>query len=121
MDDEIGCPSSADDIAAGLIQLALRLQSGPAPAHQIYHLTNQGETSRYQMAEALFEHWATLGRPRPILKPVPSHHFASPVTRPSDSRLVSTRLSELTGWSPPPWREALIRVIDQIATGEATA
>lgn len=119
VDDEIGCPSSAADVAEGLIQLALRLQSGPAPEHHIYHLTNQGETSRYQMAQALFDRWASHGHHRPVLTPVSSHHFASVVARPSDSRLASSRFKAVTGWTPPHWREALNRVVDQIATGEA--
>lgn len=119
VEDEIGCPTSADDIATGLILLAQKLLTGPAPEHRVFHLTNQGETSRFDMAQALFDHWSSIGHPVPQLVRARQADFAHSVQRPKDSRLSSRNLQLMLSWSPGPWRDALIRVVDQIGAGEA--
>jgi len=113
VDDEIGSPTSADDIATGLIHLSQFILTQGANAPRILHLVNLGEASRFEMAQAILDRQSRLGQVSPDLIPVSSASFNSKVKRPADSRLQSTRLSAILAWQAPSWRDALERVLDQ--------
>lgn len=116
VDDEIGSPTSAEEVATGLIHLTHHLLTKSLEGNRILHLVNQGYASRYEMAQAIIDHQARRGELWPPLVPVSASSFPSNVKRPQDSRLASTRLSNLLTWQPKPWREALTCVLDQRRT-----
>ncbi len=118
--DEVGSPTSARDLAEGLIVLADHLVAGRPVPHRIFHLVNEGQASRLDMAQAILDHRAGRGRSVPSLVPVSSGDLNLAVRRPDDSRLASERLQALTGWHPRPWREALDEVLDALADREDT-
>lgn len=119
VDDEVGCPTSAETVAEGLVALAHYMCTQGVPVQRVFHLVNEGEASRLELARALFQSWADRGRPVPELTPVSARSFGAGVRRPGDSRLVSGSLGALTGWTPRTWRDALSRTVERIDGGMA--
>jgi len=75
--------------------------------NRIYHLTNTGYASRYEVAHYYFE---LLDR-RIILLPVPSDQFRSPARRPYFSAMSNRKVSNDTGVKISHWREAMERFV----------
>ena len=73
----------------------------------LYHLTNTGYASRYECARELFR---SLGE-GPLVLPVSSDAFPSPVKRPYFSALNNGKLIDALGETPPTWEEALSRYL----------
>ena len=101
--DEIATPTYADDLAAAILQL-IELPDAPAG---IYHLTNEGEASRYEWARQIVR-LGGLGESR--VEPVTTAElwaggYDGP-RKPPYSVLANTRARAL-GITLRPWREAL--------------
>jgi dTDP-4-dehydrorhamnose reductase len=114
VDDQIGSPTSAIDIADALIRLTSRLIADPAAPAGTYHFVNAGEASWYDVAAAIFEAAAAHGRPAPALIRIPSSDFPTPARRPANSRLDSAKLRRDYGIEARPWREAVREIVDRI-------
>lgn len=99
VDDQVGSPTYAADLATGLVQLARLDRPGG-----ILHATGGGRTSWCGFARAVFtELGADPGRVRPIT----SAEFVSPAPRPAFS-VLSGRSWRAAGLAPlPDWRAAL--------------
>lgn len=91
--DEINSVTYAPDLAAATVDL---LERAPEPG--IYHVTNRGGASWFEIAQEIFR---VMGRHVNLL-PVPSTHFPRKARRPAKAILHSTKLPPLRSW-----REAL--------------
>jgi dTDP-4-dehydrorhamnose reductase len=91
--DEINSVTYAPDLAAATRAL---LEHRPAPG--IYHLTNRGGASWFDLASEIFR---VTGKTINLL-PVPSTHFPRKAARPAKAILHNTRLALLR-----PWQDAL--------------
>jgi len=87
--DEINSVTYAPDLAAGTRNLLERL---PEPG--IYHLTNRGSASWFDLAGEIFR---ITGRTVNLL-PVPSTRFPRKALRPATAILHNTRLPQLRSW-----------------------
>ncbi len=97
--DQIGTPTYVGDLAAALLEVAEGRISEP-----VLHAANQGEASRFEQAQAVFE---LLGADPERVRPVDTARFPRPARRPAYSAL-SGRLSAAAGLTPlRPWRDAL--------------
>ena len=106
VDDQIGSPTSAADLAAKVVEIGLSGRFGT------YHTTNAGETSWYGFAKKIFE----LTDMTVDLQPITTDEMERPAIRPPFSVLQSLSL-ELQGLkSMRPWEEALTDYLD-ISTG----
>ncbi|MCA9861701.1 MAG: dTDP-4-dehydrorhamnose reductase [Thermomicrobiales bacterium] len=109
VDDEIGSPTFASDLADALIRAAASRASG------ILHLANAGGTSRFGLAQ---ETVRLAGLPPDIVRPTSTASFLAryplPAARPADSRLANTRAASL-GITLRPWQEALADYVPQLA------
>lgn len=101
VDDQVLTPTSTLDAAR-----AVRLVTA-TDCYGLYHLTNTGECSWYEFAEAIFE-YAGL---RPDLTPVTSAAFPTRAKRPNYSVLDNQHLREAGFPDLPLWRDALQRYI----------
>lgn len=104
VDDQVGAPTWAADLAAGLVELAERVTAGSGPQHRVLHRTNSGRTSWFEFARAVF---TELGADPERVRPCSSAEFPRPAPRPAWSVLSGAAwLHE--GLAPArPWREAL--------------
>lgn len=97
VDDQVGGPTSAADLAAKLIEIGLSGRYG------VYHTTNAGQVSWYGFAKKIFE----LAGMSVDVKPITSQEMTRPARRPAYSVLRNFSL-ELQGFAPMrPWEEAL--------------
>ena len=87
--DEINSVTYAPDLAAGTKAL---LDQGPEPG--IYHLTNAGGASWFELAAEIFR---ITGKSIQLL-PVPSTHFPRKAQRPPKALLKNTKLPQLRSW-----------------------
>jgi len=87
--DEVNSITYAPDLAAATASLLDRL---PAPG--IYHLTNSGSASWFDLAREIFR---VTGKAIDVA-PVPSTHFPRKAQRPAKAILRNTRLAELRPW-----------------------
>ena len=99
VEDQRGSPTWSRDLAYALVTLG---RSAAAPG--IYHVTNAGEASWYELARAVFEQ---VGADPARVLPVSSEAFPRPAPRPAYSVLGSQRWRS-AGLAPlRHWREAL--------------
>jgi dTDP-4-dehydrorhamnose reductase len=97
VNDQICTPSYTVDVAETTLALLNSGQSG------LYHVTNSGSCSWYELARTIFE----LSDTQANLTPIPSNEYPAPARRPSYSVLDHAALRALAIPSPRSWREAL--------------
>ena len=108
VDDQVGSPTYAADLADGIRAVARTGQ------HGTYHLTNQGACSWFELARG------RPGRHRPGPRPGPAdHHRRVPAPRPRPAfSVLDNRLARLAGVPPlRPWPDALTAYL--AATGSS--
>lgn len=97
--DQIGSPTYVGDLVGALMEVAEGSIREP-----VLHAANQGEASRFEQAQAVFE---LMGADAGRVRPVGTDRHPRPAPRPSYSAL-SGRSSEEAGLTPlRPWRDAL--------------
>ena len=115
--DQLGCPTSADDIAQGVLKIAAALHAGQG-APGLYHMAGTGEASWAGFATAIFEAARRRGGPSARVRSIATADYPTPAARPANSRLDCARVGEAFDVTLPPWRESLERCLDRIATEE---
>ncbi len=112
--DQIGSPTWSRMIAeATALIIAQSLENGrfvPGDKSGTYHLTNGGQTSWFEFAQAIREEGIASGLlPETCarVEGIPSSEYPTPAKRPAYSVLNNTKLDEVFNLRLPDWREAL--------------
>ena len=108
--DEFGNPTYAPDAAAAIVQVADIGRSG------IYHLTNDGATSRFAFAEAVLQ---ASGRGHIPLTPISAHEWPRPSQPPLHAVLANQTAAAL-GIRLRPWQEAITDFIAGLPADQTT-
>jgi dTDP-4-dehydrorhamnose reductase len=113
--DQVGNPSSAEDIAGGILKIARNLQASNEPARRgIFHMTGSGEASWAQFAEAIFAISAEANGPTATVQRIVGADFPTAAKRPANSRLDSTKLERNHAVRLPDWHPSLKRVVNRL-------
>ena len=112
--DQRGNPTSALDIADGIIDVATNLESGNEHHRGIFHMTAAGETSWAGFAEAIFAASDRFGGPSARVVPITTADYPTPARRPANSSLDSTRIENRHGVRLPHWRDSLETVVRRL-------
>ena len=112
VDDQIGGPTYARDIAKTCISIAEQLIEDTSKSG-VYHYSGQPDVSWCQFANAIFEQ---IGR-KTIASPIPTTEYPTPATRPLNSRLDCAVTQNTFGIPRPFWRDEL----DEIFKGLESA
>lgn len=109
VNDQIGAPTAACDLAAALVQMAPQIEAGSC---EIYHYSNEGTASWYDVAREVM----ALSKLPCRVVPVASESYPTAAKRPAYTVLDKRKIRERFGIAIPQWRDSLCRVIGQAAS-----
>jgi dTDP-4-dehydrorhamnose reductase len=117
VDDQVGCPTYAPDLADALLLLAQRFSQG-APG--LYHLAGPDAMSWCEFARRIFAVSKAHGGPAVPVHPIATAEFPLPTPRPANSRLDSTKMLATFGIALPSADDALQRCVARLLTSRGT-
>ena len=106
VDDQIGGPTCARDVAQTCISIAEQLIQDPIKSG-IYHYSGQPNVSWCQFANAIFEQMDC----KTIASPIPTTEYSKPALRPLNSRLDCEAAQDSFGITRPFWRDGLKEIL----------
>ncbi len=119
VDDQIGTPTHADDIArATLTLLSQQLSGQGAAAPGLYHLTAAGQTSWYGFAAEIFKALEQQTGTKVDLTPIPTSEYPTPAKRPGFSVLDCNKIDRIEGVSRPDWATPVADTVAAILKSE---
>ena len=120
--DQIGNPTSALDIADGVLKVAANLVApDDASLTGVFHMTGSGEASWADFAARIFAASAAIGGPTAGVRAIATSDYPTPARRPANSRLDCTRLAEAHGVRLPDWRPAVDHVVERLLAAQETS
>ncbi|MGN6848884.1 MAG: dTDP-4-dehydrorhamnose reductase [Sphingomicrobium sp.] len=115
--DQRGNPTSALDIADGVLTIAANLLAGSDPAQRgIFHMTATGDASWAEFAEAIFAASADAGGPTAFVRPITTADYPTPAKRPANSRLDCAKLERVHCVRLPSWRSSLPQLVNRLVS-----
>ena len=119
--DQRGNPTSALDIADGVLAVAANLAGNDDSALRgIFHMTSSGEASWAEFAEEVFAVSAGAGGPSASVRHITTSDYPTPAKRPANSRLDSSRLERAHGVRLPDWRRSAAQVVARLVAQNRT-
>ena len=111
VDDQIGRPTHALDLASMLVELAVK-----QPAPGTYHFANTGQTTWYGLAAAARNEARARGwKADAAIAKILTADYPTPATRPAYSVLSTAKVERELGIIPRSWGEALAAYFDRLA------
>jgi dTDP-4-dehydrorhamnose reductase len=101
--DQVGTPTYAIDLAAAIINIITSNNT----AYGIYHYSNEGVTSWYDFAKAIFE----LSGITVKVKPITTAEYVTKATRPAFSVMNKAKIKSEFNIEIPYWRDSLSNCI----------
>jgi dTDP-4-dehydrorhamnose reductase len=106
VNDQIGTPTNAVDLADALIQIILTDNRQPTTDNfGVYNFSNEGQCSWYDFAKEIFK----INKIEIDLKPIPTSSFPTPAKRPKYSVLDKTKIKSTFGFEIKNWELSLKR------------
>jgi len=106
VNDQIGTPTNAVDLANALIQIILTDNRRPTTDNfGVYNFSNEGQCSWYDFAKEIFK----INNIEIDLKPIPTSSFPTPAKRPKYSVLDKTKIKSTFGLEIKNWELSLKR------------
>ncbi len=104
VNDQIGTPTHAVDLATALIKIVLfNTQHPTLNTYGVYHFSNEGQCSWFDFAKKIFE----VNHINIQLTPIPTSAYPTPAKRPVYSVLDKTKIKETFDLSIKSWEESL--------------
>jgi dTDP-4-dehydrorhamnose reductase len=117
VDDQVGSPTYAPDIAAAIFVIARNLLDNPDNRlfRGLFHLAGSEETSWAGFAASIFAFLRAKGVCKAVLTPISSADYPTIARRPANSRLDCRKLTRVHGLELPSWRDSLRLCLDRLA------
>ena len=119
VDDQLGNPTSTEDLAAAIMAAAMRAVAKDR-CWGTYHFAGCGDATWYDFATEIVSAQAHITGRYPTVKRISTADYPTPAKRPANSRLDSTRFAEVFGVRAKPWRERVGPVVRAVL-GEMAA
>lgn len=104
VNDQIGTPTNAVDLAKVLVKICSSIFHLPSPnLFGIYNFSNEGQCSWYDFAKKIFEY----NNIKINLEPIPTTSFPTPAKRPGYSVLDKRKIKDTFGVEVSYWGESL--------------
>lgn len=116
VDDQVGCPTYAPDIAAAILDVTrLVSASGWKSAYAgVTHLAGPDATTWCAFARAVINGSAARGGRLVPVDPIPTSDYPTPAQRPANSRLSTAKLQSLFNVSLPSMKRSLSNCLDRL-------
>jgi dTDP-4-dehydrorhamnose reductase len=105
--DQIGTPTYAIDLAAAIFDII----ASDKKAYGVYHYSNEGVTSWYDFAKAIFD----ISKTSVKVLPIRTSEYPTKATRPAFSVMDKAKIKNTFGIEIPYWRDSLIKAIAAFA------
>lgn len=117
--DQYGSPTSAHDIADGVLGVARNLldRRDDKSLRGLFHMTGTGYATWADFASEIFALSARFGGPSARVRPIATADYPTPAKRPANSRLDCTKLTRTHGVTLPPWRNSLEPCVKRLIEG----
>lgn len=109
--DQVGSPTYAADLAAAIMHI---IDTGQLSKTGVYHFTDEGVTSWYDFAKAIYDLSAPHDGHACSIMPCHTDEFPSKAPRPHYSVLDKTRFKETFGFLIPHWYDSLRKCINRL-------
>lgn len=118
--DQHGNPSSALDLADGLIAVAANMVRSSDPSlRKIFHMAGQGAASWADFASTIIQNSARLGGPSAIVRPIESADYPTQARRPRNSQLDCSKIKAAHGVALPDWNVSVAAVVERLLDAES--
>lgn len=118
VDDQIGSPTCALDLADAILTVAGNLISSDEPKLRgVFHAAGRGDASWADFAEHIFEVSERHGGPVAKIRRIRSSDYRTPAHRPTNSRLDCTKFEAVHRVTLPFWKTSSEIVIRRVLTG----
>lgn len=114
VDDQCGSPTSAADLAAALLTIALRLIEDEAAPTGTFHFSNAGAVSWAGFASEIFAQSGARGGVVAAVTPIATTDYPTPARRPANSLLSHDAIRAAYGIEPRAWQAALGDILDEL-------
>ncbi|GAA4348815.1 dTDP-4-dehydrorhamnose reductase [Kangiella taiwanensis] len=116
VNDQVGSPTYARDLAESLISIAKKLSDNIEGYSGVYHFANKGCCSWFEFSKEIFSKSLDLGliHKIPSVEPVPSTQFKTVAPRPLYSVLDSSKAELEFDLFNRPWDSALIDMLSRL-------
>ncbi|MCY0096383.1 dTDP-4-dehydrorhamnose reductase [Hoeflea ulvae] len=116
VDDQIGNPTSALDLADGMLAAARTVLQPGFDRWGVYNIAGSGSTSWAGFAAHVLAESGRAGGPSARVEPIPGSDYVTAATRPSNSRLDCARAETIFGYRAPDWRQSSAEVVRRLLT-----
>jgi dTDP-4-dehydrorhamnose reductase len=110
VNDQIGSPTFARDLAVAIIKIIGAITSGQADSPGVYHYTNEGCISWYDLARFIVDHYKF----RCEVLPIPTEEYKTLATRPVFSVLDKRKIKKTFGIEIPHWHTSLVDCLNEL-------
>ena len=125
VDDQRGSPTSAADLAAALVHIAVRLAEDADAPSGTFHFSNAADAANgvswAGFAAEIFRQSALRGGPAATVEPIATVDYPTPARRPANSLLSHDAIRQAYGIEPRPWQAALGDILDELLGPEIKA
>lgn len=104
--DQVGTPTYAIDLANAIFDMI----ESDSEAYGTYHYSNEGVTSWFDFAQAIFDISATQVKANPI----PGSAYPTKAIRPAFSVMDKSKIKNTFGLAIPYWRDSLVQCIEKL-------
>jgi dTDP-4-dehydrorhamnose reductase len=117
VDDQVGTPTSALDLAEAILRIAPRVRE-KAGAGATFHVAGSGSTSWCGLAKQVFETSRLMGGPTADVVPISTPEYPTPARRPANSSLDTSAFHICFGHSLRDWRAGVEDTVGRIIMGQ---
>lgn len=104
--DQVGTPTYAIDLANAIFDI---ISSG-SKSYGVYHYSNEGVTSWFDFAKAIFD----ISKTDVKANPIPGSAYPTKAKRPAFSVMDKTKIKNTFGLTIPYWRDSLVECIAKL-------
>ena len=114
VDDQHGCPTSADGIAGAIKTVLSTWQAKGAQAYGTFHFCGDVPTTWCGLARAVFDCAGDRLPGGMTVNPITTADYPTPAQRPKNSVLCCEKIADVYGIAPDPWRDRLQTAVDRL-------